>query len=156
MTEYKSILINLPTNQWELLEKMTSEHNLKNVSKALRICITCVAMGDVKVGLHHKKISESNCIQREIQLSSQQLQYIQTNFIGASEAIQRITLGCSNTDEYTVFGVVRCKSTITKCRGALDAVLDIGNRYDRDTEEVMQDANENVIISENKKVDYIS
>lgn len=145
MSEYTSISISLSAHQWEWLEQMTSKHNLRSVSKALRICITCVAMGDVKAGLHNA-IPESNFMQRQIQLSPQQLQYIRTNYSNTSQAIQLVVSGCSVADEYTVFGVVRCKSSITKCEGASDAILDIAQRYDKNAGDVMENAKENITI----------
>lgn len=142
---YESISIHLPTPQWEWLQAMTHKHKLKDVSKAIRICITCAAVGDALVPDTDGHITQSNEMEENnVQLSLEQLNYIQNRYDDLSEGIRNAIDACRSTDEYTVFGVVRCKSTLTKCDGAQDAVADIGKRFDLDREKVVRDAKENV------------
>lgn len=146
-----SILISIPTKQWDWLQSMTRKHQLKDISKAMRICITCHAVGDVNSGDTAAVMPMENLQEREIELSSLQIDYIQRNYSDVSTAVTCIVDACANADEYTVFGVVRCKSSIVKCKGAQDAVIDIGKRYEKDVEEVMVDAKEDIEFRKNAK-----
>jgi hypothetical protein len=146
MAKYQSISINLPTPQWEWLQAMMYKHKLNDVSKAVRVCITCVAVGDAVVSDMDRHITQQSKEMKEesVQLSLEQLDYIQNYHNNLSEGIRHTINACKSTDEYTVFGVVRCKSSISKCGGAQDAVADIEKRFDLDREEVMRDVKENV------------
>eukprot|EP00956_Cyclotella_meneghiniana_P013282 scaffold19084_cov64-Cyclotella_meneghiniana.AAC.5 len=83
--------------------------------------------------------------EKETELPSQQLNYIQNHHHDISHSIQQIIHACSTVlDEYTVFGVIRCKTSINDCEGAQDAVIDIGRRYEMEEGEVRSDAREHV------------
>ena len=127
---------------------MTEKHSLKDISKATRICITCIALsdGNNSNGTSSDITMDSiQSIEKEIELSSQQLDYIRKNYSELSRGVREIVHACSVVaDEYTVFGVVRCKSSIANCEGAREAVVDIGKRFDMEEREVMADATENV------------
>ena len=80
-------------------------------------------------------------------LSSQQLNYIRKNnhHNEISHSIRQIVHACYTVlDEYTVFGVTRCKRSIDDCEGAQEAVIDIGRRYEIEEGEVRTDAMEHV------------
>lgn len=142
-SEYTKLSINLPINQWEWLKNMTSRYRLKGISKAIRICITCVAVGDAKA----VAITSAAATQeREVELSSQQCRYIRGNFNSVSEALQQIIASCKMADEYTVFCVVRCKSSLVKCEGARNAILDIGELYNEADEDIVGSSKEDIII----------
>ena len=90
--------------------------------------------------------SSIQLIEKEIELSSQQLNYMQGNHHNeVSHSMQQIIHACSTgMDEYTVFGVIRCKRSVNDCEGAQEAVIDIGRRYEMEEGEVRADAMEHV------------
>ena len=133
---------------------MTEKHQLKDISKAARICITCIALADQDFKDASSSTSSAitsdssiQLVEKEIELSSQQLNYIRKNHHHneISHSIQQIIHACSTVlNEYTVFGVIRCKSSINDCEGAQEAVIDIGRRYEMGEGEVRADAREHV------------
>eukprot|EP00956_Cyclotella_meneghiniana_P003016 scaffold3715_cov60-Cyclotella_meneghiniana.AAC.4 len=135
---------------------MTEKHHLKDISKAARICITCIALADqdCKDAITSSTSSSAmattdsliQLIEKEIELSSQQLNYMQSNHHNeVSHSIQQIIHACSTSmDEYAVFGVIRCKRSINDCEGAQEAVIDIGRRYEMEEGEVRANAREHV------------
>eukprot|EP00956_Cyclotella_meneghiniana_P028366 scaffold65647_cov58-Cyclotella_meneghiniana.AAC.5 len=134
---------------------MTEKHQLKDISKAARICITCIALADqdskdaITSSTSSAMATTDSLIQRiekEMELSSQQLNYMQSNHHSeVSHSIQRIIHACSTgMDEYTVFGVIRCKRSVNDCEGAQEAVIDIGRRYEVEEGEVRANAREHV------------
>ncbi len=115
---------------------MASDHKLSNVSKAIRCCVTCVAIGDAQVVVS-KILAEKgqNTVERSVNLSPEQLQLVEAekNSHGVSSAscfLQHIVGTCmTEVTEYTLFGVIRCKSTILKCNGAKEAVRNIKFKF---------------------------
>eukprot|EP00956_Cyclotella_meneghiniana_P019616 scaffold33811_cov65-Cyclotella_meneghiniana.AAC.1 len=116
---------------------MTEKYQLKDISKAARICITCIALADQDSKSTSSAMATTDSsvqlVEKEIELSSQQLNYIHKNHHHneISHSIQQIIHACSTVlDEYAVFGVIRCKRSINDCEGAQEAVGDIGRRYE--------------------------
>ncbi|KAL3781295.1 hypothetical protein HJC23_006519 [Cyclotella cryptica] len=129
---------------------MTDKHKLKGISKALRICITCVAVGDVAFTQDAQSTvaDTRNCQEKTVELATEQLNWIERNLtesISISFAIREIVKACASTDEYTVFGIVRCKKSISDCEGASNAVRDLIQRYSKEELDVfLGDAQENI------------
>ncbi|KAL7483914.1 hypothetical protein ACHAW6_009563 [Cyclotella cf. meneghiniana] len=149
-SEYTSISVIIPSRQWAWLQAMTDKHKLKGISKALRICITCVAMGDVAFVQDTTSAAGDGrmCQEKSVELAFEQLNWIERNrnqSTSISVVIREIVKVCASTDEYTVFGIVRCKKSITDCEGASNAVRDMGQRYTKEELEVfLGDAQENI------------
>ena len=164
---YTSIALALPQHQWQWLEQMSVKHKLSSSSKALRCCITCVALGDVDAtatststtsaphsSLEEDRSPEDQCakndhgdeiVERDVELSEEQLAWLRQTTLqtsrraSLSESARRVIEACMDAEEYTVFGVIRCKSTIAKCEGAQEAVRNIQEKY----------GNEEVMVKEN-------
>ena len=137
--------ITLPNHQWEWLQTMTEKHNLSSISKAVRICITCVAVGDVSIQ-DATMDATSEGQEKSVELTPEQISYVQRNDKNTSQFIQQIINACASAEEYTVFGIIRCKTSIAECEGAIEAVKDVGGRYGRDEVEVLGEAKENIQI----------
>ncbi|EED94565.1 predicted protein [Thalassiosira pseudonana CCMP1335] len=160
-SKYSCISFTLPTTQWEWLNVMTEKHKLKRdadgvgTSKALRICITCVATGDGGHESTHASVladateyspmtsagisGEIAVSSKNVELSSEQLSWIDQQDTGTSslDTVQRVINVCMNMDEYTVFGIVRCKSTIAQCEGAQEALANIQDKYSKKEEDLV-------------------
>ena len=70
------------------IQPLTEKHHLKDISKAARICITCVALADQdskdassssQPSQHKHTDSSIQLVEKEIELSSRQLNYIHKN-----------------------------------------------------------------------------
>jgi len=136
-TKYPTLRISLPPPQWKWLEKKASDYKLSNVSKAIRCCVTCVALGDAPLVASAEVLGDlgQNTVEKNINLSPEQLQWIEAEkknhgVLSASRFLQRIVGTCmTEVTEYIVFGVIRCKSTIAKCDGAQEAVMNIKCKF---------------------------
>jgi hypothetical protein len=76
---------------------------------------------------------------KNVELSSEQLSWIDQQDTGTSslDTVQRVINVCMNMDEYTVFGIVRCKSTIAQCEGAQEALANIQDKYSKKEEDLV-------------------
>jgi len=54
---------------------------------------------------------------------------------------QQVVSTCMSIDEYTVFGIIRCKSSVAKCEGAQEAVENIQQQFDKKKDEVVTKEN---------------
>lgn len=112
---------------------MASEYKLSNVSKAIRCCVTCIALGDAQLAASAEVLGDlgQNSVEKNINLSPEQLQWIEAEkkshgVLSSSRFLQLIVGTCmTEVTEYIVFGVIRCKSTIAKCDGAQEALRNI-------------------------------
>ena len=140
-TPYPSSPLSLPSTQWQWLEKMTSDHKLSDISKAIRCCVTCVALGDAQMTINGDGDSKSAAVtttnaavvEKDVQLSKEQFQWLKNSqqSQSMSQTLQNVVQACmaTTTSEYTVFGIIRCKSSIAKCNGAQEAVQNIISNF---------------------------
>ena len=97
-------------------------------------CINCVALGDAKM---HTSPSYGGCngcnnnvITKEVELSQEQLSWINGQTADGKGTIEQDVIdACMSIDEYTVFGIIRCKSSVSKCEGAQEAVENIQQQF---------------------------
>jgi hypothetical protein len=97
-------------------------------------CINCVALGDAKM---HTAPSSGDCnscnnnvITKEVELSQEQLSWINGQTVDGKGTIEQDVINaCMSIDEYTVFGIIRCKSSVAKCEGAQEAVENIQQQF---------------------------
>jgi len=130
---------------------MTTKHKLSSISKAIRCCINCVAPEGKSLSPISKQSTDSHDeenISKQIELSKEQIAWIETkqqDSISASEVVQRVVQSCMELDEYTVFGIIRCKSSMAKCEGAQEAMKNIGKKYGQKEEEVVVKENIDIV-----------
>lgn len=111
-----------------------SVHNFCSNDFAYIGCINCVALGDAKM---HTSPSSGGCsgcnnnvITKEVELSQEQLSWINGQTTDGKGSIEQDVINaCMSIDEYTVFGTIRCKSSVAKCEGAQEAVENIQQQF---------------------------
>ena len=135
-SSYASIELSLAPEQWQWLDEMATKYKLSSMSKALRCCINCVALGDAKMDVSPSSGGCSGCnntITKEVELSQEQLTWIEgqknDDKKQRSSIEQNVVRACMSIDEYTVFGIIRCKSSVAKCEGAQEAVDNIQQQF---------------------------
>mmetsp|Transcript_14159 Transcript_14159/g.23256 ORF Transcript_14159/g.23256 Transcript_14159/m.23256 type:complete len:158 (-) Transcript_14159:135-608(-) len=143
-SSYTPMSMDLTSNQWRWLEDMTSKYKLSGTSKAMRCCINCVALGDAQMQ------SDGCCgcndtITKDLELSTEQLAWIEGQKHQCDESTlsieQKVVSACMKLDEYTVFGIIRCKSSVAKCEGAQEAVENIQQQFSMKKGEVVTKEN---------------
>ena len=153
MTAYIQVPLKLPLAQLAWLDAASSRHKLSNSSKAFRCCINCVAVGDVALLRNDDDANGGTADQADfaVDLSREQLHWLRelTNIRreddrDLSAFARRIVRSCMATDECTVFGIVRCKSSVAACAGAREAMGNIGEAFDLMNEEVLVKENINL------------
>ena len=168
-----TISVSLPTEMIDWLDVSTKSQSLPNQSKAVRCCINCIALGDVKMIIVDdddddddddggKQSNNSICDYRavNIELATEQVKWIDsiitrtgtgnnkegvteegttattttttTIFSNQSEVVRSVIKACMKADEAVVFGVIRCKSKVTTCDGAKEAIDLLSKRYGED------------------------
>lgn len=164
-----TISVSLPTEMIDWLDASTKSQSLPNQSKAVRCCINCIALGDVKTIIvdddddddddGDKQSNNSICDYRavNIELATEQVKWIDsiitrtgtgnnkegvteegttatttTIFSNQSEVVRSVIKACMKADEAVVFGVIRCKSKVTTCDGAKEAIDLLSKRYGED------------------------
>eukprot|EP00578_Thalassiosira_sp_NH16_P029193 CAMPEP_0181104430 /NCGR_PEP_ID=MMETSP1071-20121207/15424_1 /TAXON_ID=35127 /ORGANISM="Thalassiosira sp., Strain NH16" /LENGTH=338 /DNA_ID=CAMNT_0023187629 /DNA_START=111 /DNA_END=1127 /DNA_ORIENTATION=- len=149
---------------------MATKHELPDASKALRCCINCLALGDASADDDHDDDGDNDGssttnnganedlkgVPRDVKLSKDQLAWLETkrnesNGHDGAAAEGRMVQSCMAMDEYTVFGIVRCKSSIAKCEGVQQAIRNIGGRHGLVEDEVV--VKENIDLGNNRKSD---
>ena len=151
-TAYTNVTLVLTPVQWQWLENMATKHKLSSISKAIRCCINCVALEEKS----HSPISKQSIdsqydeekVSKQIELSKEQIAWIETkqqDSISASEVVQRVVQSCMELDEYTVFGIIRCKSSVAKCEGAQESMKNIGQKYGKKEDEVVVKENIDIV-----------
>ena len=161
---YGHVPIVLKTHQWKWLEGMASKHKLSSVSKAIRCCVNCVALGDANdapasSGAIDSSIDSKNDdddVTKQVELSDEQIFWLETKRIdhdqqkveGFNFFSKEIIAPCMAMDEYVVFGVIRCKSSIAKCEGAQEAICNIGQQYNQKEGEVVVKENIDILSKE--------
>ena len=133
--------------QW--LESMAEKHKLSSPSKALRCCVNCVAAAaddnEPWIGSFEQENSFTYILSDDerqegpvFELAKQQVDWIDgirsvqaypDQFIHRALFLLRIIKHCQNLDEYTVFGISRCKTSISECEGAQNAAKNSAWQY---------------------------
>jgi len=150
-TSYTNVTLVLTQVQWQWLENMATKHKLSSISKAIRCCINCVALEGKSQSLISKQSTDSHDEEKaskQVELSKEQIAWIETkqqDGISASEVVQRVVQACMELDEYTVFGIIRCKSSVAKCEGAQEAMKNIGQKYGKKEAEVVVKENIDIV-----------
>ena len=134
---------------------MATKHKLSSTSKAMRCCINCVALEEKTQSSISKQPTDSNhdekILSKQIELSKEQMAWIETkqqHDISASKVAQRVVQACMELDEYTVFGIIRCKSSVAKCEGAQEAMKNISEKYGKKEEEVVVKENIDIVFED--------
>ena len=150
----QTLPINLPTSMIAWLRASTTSYDLSNESKAVRCCVNCVALGDVKFIANADFFDKNDDCQRtmDIELAMEQLEWIDTNtcstttattttttttnFKNRNDVIRGVIAACMQAnDKAVVFGVIRCKSKVASCDGAKDAIAKlVSNRRSNNSE----------------------
>ncbi|KAL7544136.1 hypothetical protein ACHAWF_007523 [Thalassiosira exigua] len=138
------------------LETMAKKHNLSSPSKAVRICVNCVATDYANhlpwIGSFEHEQSMTFVLSEEqrkegpaFELAQQQVEWIDSvRYAGSYPDVHlhralflcKIIEQCMDMDEYTVFGIIRCKSAISKCKGAQEAVQKVAEQFSKGAGEV--------------------
>mmetsp|Transcript_28153 Transcript_28153/g.51973 ORF Transcript_28153/g.51973 Transcript_28153/m.51973 type:complete len:166 (-) Transcript_28153:373-870(-) len=147
---YIEVPLDLTQQQWEWLEDMSTKHKLPSMSKAVRCCINCVASrGDIakdeaiiSSGQSTNNDDEGATVEKFVELSTEQLVWMKNK---QKDALRVVVQSCMEMEEYTVFGIIRCKTSIAACGGAQDAVRNIGEIFGKNDGDV--EVEENVDIS---------
>ena len=131
--------------QWDWLESMATKHKLSSLSKAVRCCVNFAALENIQLADKSTAFDGEDGIEKQIELSHEQLTWL-ARWEESNVEMRLINL-CMETDEYIVFGIIRCKSSVAKCDGAKEAILNIGEKFGKREEEV--EVKENIdILSE--------
>ena len=151
----QTLPINLSTSMIAWLRASTTSYDLSNESKAVRCCVNCVALGDVKFIANADFFDKNDDCQRtmDIELAMEQLEWIDTNtcstttatttttttttnFKNRNDVIRGVIAACMQAnDKAVVFGVIRCKSKVASCDGAKIAIAKlVSNRRSNNSE----------------------
>ena len=149
---YIEVPLDLTQQQWEWLEDMATKHKLPSMSKAVRCCINCVALGgdiakdEANISSVQSKNNddEGATVTKSVELSTEQVVWMKNKQKDATSA-SAVVQSCMEMEEYTVFGIIRCKTSIAECGGAQDAVRNIGEKFGKNDGEV--EVEENVDIT---------
>lgn len=131
----QTISLKLPSDVLDWLDSAAEAHSLPDKSKAARCCINCVALGDVVIEPPHGADSNDSDLQEvNIELATEQVDWLGNECDGSDEedrssVARRAIRACIKADKKVVFGVVRCKSKITACGGAQEAVDLLKEKY---------------------------
>eukprot|EP01083_Nonionella_stella_P023879 66044_1 len=147
-TSYSEVPMNLTQDQWEWLESMASKHKLSSMSKAVRCCINCIALGDVDESSAAPNNGKDGdgviTTTKQVGLSKEQISWLAER--GEDYCVSsQILATCMAMEEYTVFGIIRCKTSIAKCEGAKEAVHNIGEQYGQNESEVVVKENIDIL-----------
>ena len=108
-------------------------------------CINCVALGDAQIIQPDTSCCGcTNIVTKEVELANEQFQWLEdqkTTGGGTKSIEQEVVNACMKIDEYTVFGVIRCKSSVAKCEGAQEAVENIQKQFGKEKGEVVTKEN---------------
>jgi len=144
----QTLSVSLPSQMISWLDASTKSRFLATQSKAVRCCVNCVALGDVDM----IKTADDSCYAVyqavNIELAPEQIKWIDSiktrtgesdsikntttttaTFSNQSEVVLGVIKACMKADEDVVFGVIRCKSKVISCDGALEAVDLLRKRY---------------------------
>ncbi len=92
----------------------------------------------------------NNIITKDVELSSEQLAWMEGQKQQRDTDVkdnnslsieQHVVSACMKLDEYTVFGIIRCKSSVAKCEGAQEAVENIQQQFSMKKDEVVTKEN---------------
>ncbi len=133
--EKQTISISLPAEMIDWLESSAKSQSLPSSSKAARCCINCVALGDVEMIDDHDGKFDYRAV--NIELAPEQIKWVdsvcaKTEGSSQSTVVRSVIKACMNAEADIVFGVVRCKSNVTACEGAQNAVDNLTKRYGAD------------------------
>jgi len=142
-----TLSVSLPVDMIDWLDASAKAQAIPSRSKAVRCCLNCVALGDVKM------VQEGDCAssvpipdnqELSVELAPQQIDWVnsivsKSEGSDQSEVIRSVIKACVNADEEVVFGVVRCKSKVTACKGAQEAVALLGKKYGKDNVTVKEE-----------------
>ena len=108
-------------------------------------CINCVALGDAQMMQSDGCCGCNDTITKEVELSTEQLAWIEGQKHQPDESTlsieQKVVSACMKLDEYTVFGIIRCKSSVAKCEGAQEALENIQQQFSMKKGEVVTKEN---------------
>ena len=135
-----TLSIDLPTEMVNWLDSSMKSQSLKSVKKAVRCCVNCVATGDVEMSKEINNVTvdqKANHQKLSIELATEQLEWVDSICSSSkgssrSDVIRSVIEACMKADADVVFGVIRCKSKVTVCKGAQDAVDSLTERYGAD------------------------
>ena len=156
---YNRVSVTLTEQQWRWLEDMASMHKLSSASKAARCCINCVALGDAveappasPAAAGDRSASggaEDAAVVGEVELSTDQAAWLESERLGEGGGddffSKRVIATCMAMEEYSVFGIIRCKTALAQCEGAKDAVKNIGDHYGQKEEDVVVKENIDIL-----------
>ena len=133
----QTLSISLPAEMIDWLNSSAKSQSLSSPSKTARCCINCVAIGDVDMIEDEDNTSVSQKFDyraTNIELATQQIKWVdsicsKSDGSSQSKVVRSVIKACMNAEEDVVFGVVRCKSKVTTCEGAQNAVDLLTERY---------------------------
>ena len=132
----QTLSISLPTEMIDWLDSSAKSQSLPSQSKAVRCCVNCVALGDVDMireSNDASAVQSSNYQALNIELAIEQIEWVdsvcsKSEGSSQSEVVRSVIKACMNAEADVVFGVVRCKSKVTACEGAQNAVASLTER----------------------------
>ena len=148
----QTLSVSLPAQMIDWLDASAKARSLPSQSKAFRCCVNCVALGDVKMIEDNNDNDATTAVPNvdyralNIELAPEQIEWVdsvavktETGGSSQSEVVRSVIKTCMNADEDAVFGVVRCKSKVTACDGAQEAVDLLSKRYGENNVEVKEE-----------------
>ena len=142
----ETLSISLPVEMIDWLNSSAKSQSLSSSSKAARCCINCVALGDVDTIEENSSASttqEFDYRAINIELATEQIKWVdsvcaKSEGSSQSKVVRSVIKACMNAEKDVVFGVVRCKSKVTTCEGAQNAVDLLTKRYGADGVDVKE------------------
>lgn len=155
--------------QMDWLQSMATKHKLSSPSKAVRCCVNCIATDydnnlpwigsfENENGVTYILSEQQRTEGPAFELAPQQVDWIDSVrnenaypdvYLHRALFLWRIVKQCGDMDEYAVFGVIRCKSSVTKCEGAQEALKNVAEQYGRKEGEV--EVEEDIDLVSNKR-----
>mmetsp|Transcript_7582 Transcript_7582/g.18561 ORF Transcript_7582/g.18561 Transcript_7582/m.18561 type:complete len:151 (+) Transcript_7582:122-574(+) len=133
----QTLSLSLPAEMIDWLNSSAKSQSLPSSDKAARCCINCVALGDVVMIESRDSIERFDYRAVNIELAPEQIKWVdsicaKTEGSSQSQVVRSVIKSCMNAEADVVFGVVRCKSKVTACEGAQNAVDTLTKRYGAD------------------------
>ena len=138
----QTISVSLPNEMIAWLDKEVNSQSLSSRSKAVRCCMNCVALDDVKMVITNEDYTSSKYQALDIELGSEQIDWLHkftSKDFSQSKVIHSVVEACMKADESVVFRVIRCKLKVAECGGAQEVVDLLSKRYGENNVEIKEE-----------------
>ncbi len=138
--KYAEYTLSLTAGQWEWLDSMAKKHSLSSPDKALRCCLDCIFVDDINMAECPIEFFKGDRVEKTVQLYPDQKTWLEKWASGCDgTSPPTLVRSCEEADENVVFGVIRCRTKISQCDEAMEALNRIKGQNKGKEVEVRED-----------------